>query len=63
MALGLSQDARHFDRYFTPHTSFQRINYYPACPRPDKFLAVNPHKDAGALTMLLQDDVAALQVR
>lgn len=60
--MGLGQEEAYFDAFFAPHTSYQRINYYPVCPRPSDFLAVNRHKDAGALTALLQDDVAALQV-
>jgi isopenicillin N synthase-like dioxygenase len=53
---------------FTPtHTSFARINYYPLCERPqtdnsDGHLGIHPHTDSGALTVLLQDEVAALQV-
>jgi isopenicillin N synthase-like dioxygenase len=53
---------------FTPsHTSFARLNYYPLCdhPRTDNnhgHLGIHPHTDSGALTVLLQDDVAALQV-
>jgi isopenicillin N synthase-like dioxygenase len=53
-------------------TSFVRLNYYPACPVPsaptdrtppvDGYLGVNHHTDAGALTILLQDDRAGLEV-
>jgi isopenicillin N synthase-like dioxygenase len=53
-------------------TSFVRLNYYPACPLPavpsgtripaPGFLGVNHHTDAGALTLLLQDDVPGLEV-
>jgi isopenicillin N synthase-like dioxygenase len=50
------------DRHFRPaHTSFLRLNYYPHCPQPAKPLGVNPHTDAGALTLLLQD-LPGLQV-
>jgi len=54
------------------HTSFLRLNYYPACPRtpgPEQNtgkqgeqLGVGPHTDAGALTLLLQDTQPGLQV-
>jgi isopenicillin N synthase-like dioxygenase len=54
------------------HTSFLRLNYYPLCrdpARPDAAylpeqgqLGIHPHTDAGALTVLLQDGNAALQV-
>lgn len=50
------------------HTSFVRLNFYPKYPadapeaaagRP---LGVNRHSDAGALTILLQDDQPGLEV-
>lgn len=44
------------------HTSFVRLNYYPLCEDPDSNLGINRHTDAGALTVLVQDDVPSLQV-
>jgi isopenicillin N synthase-like dioxygenase len=54
------------------HTSFLRLNYYPVCPAPARprgvstpttgHLGVNHHTDAGALTLLLQDDQPGLEV-
>jgi isopenicillin N synthase-like dioxygenase len=54
------------------HTSFLRLNYYPACPTPvapeglnkaeGGYLGVNHHTDSGVLTLLLQDDQPGLQV-
>lgn len=60
-------------RHFTGvHTSYLRLNYYPRCPDPvvpegeqpaaGGHLALNPHRDAGALTLLLQDEQPGLQV-
>ena len=60
-------------RDFEPsHTSFLRLNYYPRCPAParpagievpeDGHLGINHHTDAGAVTLLLQDAQAGLQV-
>jgi isopenicillin N synthase-like dioxygenase len=60
-------------RGFGPdHTSFLRLNYYPLCPlpaSPDAALApeqghlgINAHTDAGALTLLLQDEQPGLEV-
>ena len=47
----------------TPHTSYLRLNCYPACPDPDPGqLGISRHTDAGALTVLLQDEVSALEV-
>lgn len=46
------------------HTSYLRLNYYPKCPDPSSTLAVHHHTDAGALTILYQDDdVTSLQVQ
>ena len=61
------------DSCFRPdHTSFLRLNYYPPCPTPARpadpnparagSLGVNPHTDAGALTLLLQDEQPGLEV-
>lgn len=54
------------------HTSFLRLNYYPPCHDPAApdaptlpaagHLGINHHTDAGALTLLLQDDQPGLQV-
>ncbi|MFL2545960.1 MAG: 2OG-Fe(II) oxygenase family protein, partial [Candidatus Rariloculaceae bacterium] len=54
------------------HTSYLSLNYYPvyedpaveeAPTRPDNgHLGVNHHSDAGALTILMQNNVAGLQV-
>ncbi len=49
------------------HTSFLRLNYYPSLP-PERSsegarpFGVNQHSDAGALTLLLQDSQAGLEV-
>lgn len=54
------------------HTSFLRLNYYPtrqeqsiplSANKPAAGqLGINPHTDAGALTVLLQDQVSGLEV-
>ncbi|KAJ1294519.1 hypothetical protein BS78_01G152300 [Paspalum vaginatum] len=46
-----------------PTTTFIRLNHYPPCPSPELALGVGRHKDAGALTILHQDDVGGLDVR
>ena len=51
--------------FFRPaHTSFLRINHYPVAPAAGASGAfgVNHHTDAGALTLLLQDDQPGLEV-
>ena len=41
-----------------------RLNYYPACSRPDLVLGISPHSDASSLTVLLQDnEITGLQIR
>ncbi len=72
-ALGLGQEADAFDRHFgRHHTSFIRLNHYPLADPLDAAeadevtplgdMALHHHTDAGALTILLQDDVGGLQV-
>lgn len=72
LGLGLPGDRLH--AAFAPHTSFLRLNCYPACPDaapPDApappprglRLGIHHHTDAGALTLLVQDDAPGLQVR
>lgn len=60
LSLGLPFD--HFHPSFEGSTSFMRMNYYPKCPIPDLILGVGRHKDSGALTVLVQDEVGGLQV-
>ncbi|HKA15602.1 MAG TPA: 2OG-Fe(II) oxygenase family protein [Myxococcota bacterium] len=70
-SLGLAPDR--LDTAFADHTSFQRLNRYLPCPDPappaasllpDRGqLAVHHHTDAGALTVLWQDQHAGLQVQ
>lgn len=57
-ASDLSQD------FGAAQTSFVRLNYYPPCPAGNgaTTLGISPHTDAGALTCLLQDDQAGLEV-
>lgn len=38
------------------------VNYYPACPQPDLTLGLQAHSDLGAITILMQADIAGLQV-
>ncbi|XP_061345872.1 protein SRG1-like [Gastrolobium bilobum] len=41
-----------------------RMNYYPPCPQPEHVIGLNPHSDAGALTILLQaNEIEGLQIR
>jgi len=70
--LGLDLPADHMRRDFAgSHTGFVRLNYYPIeDPMADLAiehqaqadLGIHHHTDAGALTVLLQDEVSGLQV-
>jgi isopenicillin N synthase-like dioxygenase len=73
ISVNLGMPPRHLLGGFVPsHSSFLRLNYYPVCPRPERpaglgtpaegHLGVNHHTDAGALTLLLQDDQPGLEV-
>lgn len=72
-ALGEAPD--HLHKHFGPdHTSFVRLNYYPTSDpltadeaaaenvTPLGDMALHHHSDAGAMTLLLQDQVGGLQV-
>lgn len=61
LSLGLPEDRLY--KFFKDATSFIRLNHYPPCPAPDLALGVGRHKDAGALTILAQDDVGGLEVK
>ncbi|XVE61920.1 hypothetical protein DITRI_Ditri06bG0076900 [Diplodiscus trichospermus] len=40
-----------------------RVNYYPACSKPDLVLGVCPHSDTSTISILMQeDDVCGLQI-
>ncbi len=73
VATNLGVPPRSLEPCFRPvHTSFLRLNYYPPCPRPERpsdlalartgHLGINHHTDAGAITLLLQDDQPGLEV-
>ncbi|XP_021824897.1 protein DMR6-LIKE OXYGENASE 2-like [Prunus avium] len=64
IALSLDQPENRFNDYFKDQqTSMIRFNHYPPCPFPHLALGVGRHKDAGALTVLAQDDVGGLEVK
>ncbi|CAI9770005.1 unnamed protein product [Fraxinus pennsylvanica] len=63
IALSLGLPKTRLNGFFKEHTSFIRLNHYPVCPVPQLVLGVGRHKDAGALTILAQDDVGGLEVK
>ncbi len=71
--MGLGEHASQLHQHFgTDHTSFLRMNHYPlhdlltaeeaAAVTGLGDMALHHHSDAGALTLLLQDDIGGLQV-
>lgn len=73
LSLGLGLPRDRLVAHFTPdHTSFARLNYYPLEDPLEAGeaagvtglgdMALHHHSDAGALTVLLQDEVGGLQV-
>ncbi len=73
ISTNLGLPAGHLAQWFQgTHTSFLRLNHYPVCPAPVApagleitsagHLGVNFHTDAGALTLLLQDEQPGLEV-
>ncbi|PWA13620.1 Non-heme dioxygenase N-terminal domain-containing protein [Artemisia annua] len=61
MSLNLS--ANRLEPFFKDQTAFVRLNHYPTCLAPNLALGAGRHKDAGALTILAQDDVGGLEVK
>ena len=72
LAENLGEPAAALHDSFTAHTSFLRLNFYPTCATPARAdsptvpdagrLGIGHHTDAGALTVLVQDDQPGLQV-
>jgi isopenicillin N synthase-like dioxygenase len=73
ISINLGMSATSLNTYFRPaHTSFLRLNYYPKCLAPARpadlsmpeagHLGVNHHTDAGAITLLLQDEQPGLEI-
>lgn len=68
ISVNLGMPGDHLLASFTDnHTSFMRLNFYPKyptarMPASDRPFGVNQHSDAGALTLLLQDQQPGLEV-
>ncbi|OIV92472.1 hypothetical protein TanjilG_02235 [Lupinus angustifolius] len=49
---------------FEDGMQMMRVNYYPACPEPEKVIGLTPHSDGAGVTILLQlNEVEGLQIR
>jgi len=59
-SLGLEND--YINKALGKHGQHMAINYYPPCPEPDLTYGLPAHADPNVITILLQNDVAGLQV-
>ncbi|KAI3691926.1 hypothetical protein L6452_31729 [Arctium lappa] len=59
-SLGLERD--YIGKQLGSHGQHMALNYYPPCPQPDLTYGLPGHTDGNLITVLLQDDVAGLQV-
>lgn len=59
-SLGLEKD--YINKTLGKHGQHMAINYYPPCPEPDLTYGLPAHADPNVITILLQNDVAGLQV-
>ena len=51
-------------KLFDDVSQLTRWNHYPPCPQPENVIGLNPHSDAGVLTILLQvNETEGLQIR
>ncbi|XP_027118817.1 gibberellin 20 oxidase 1-D-like [Coffea arabica] len=62
LGTSLGVKAKHFREFFAGNDSIMRLNYYPACQKPDLTLGTGPHTDPTSLTILHQDHVGGLEV-
>ncbi|PNX95587.1 gibberellin 20 oxidase 1-like protein [Trifolium pratense] len=62
VTLSLGVEAK-FEEFFKDQTSIIRFDHYPPCPYPQLALGVGRNKDAGAVTILAQDEVEGLEVK
>ncbi|KAE9447235.1 hypothetical protein C3L33_20886, partial [Rhododendron williamsianum] len=63
ISLSLGLKANRLSGFFNDHTSFTKLVHHPSCPIPHLALGISQHKDAGALTILAQDNVGGLIVK
>ncbi|KAI9074094.1 hypothetical protein K1719_032989 [Acacia pycnantha] len=64
MGEALNMEGKEMRELFEQGWQTIRMNYYPACPQPEKVIGLNPHSDASALTILLQvNDMQGLQIK
>lgn len=62
-ALAAGMAADHFDRFFDPALATLRLSHYPAVPAAEDQWGIDPHSDAGFMTLLPTNRVDGLQIR
>lgn len=62
-ALAADMPADHFDRFFDPALATLRMTHYPPLPAGTEQWGIDPHCDAGFMTLLPTNPVAGLQIR
>ncbi|XP_055803660.1 uncharacterized protein LOC129872804 [Solanum dulcamara] len=64
VAKALNMDEEYIRELFGEGMQSMRMNYYPACPQPEKVIGLTPHSDAVGLTILLQlNQMEGLQIK
>jgi isopenicillin N synthase-like dioxygenase len=61
LAAGMPVD--YFDQFFDPALATLRMTHYPPLPATDGQWGIDPHSDAGYMTMLPSNPVAGLQIQ
>ncbi|GMP54333.1 hypothetical protein CsSME_00019537 [Camellia sinensis var. sinensis] len=59
--LGLDRD--YIEKSLGEGCQIAAFNYYPPCPEPDRTLGLAAHSDHGGVIILMENDVAGLQVK
>ncbi len=62
-ALAAGMPADHFDPFFDPALATLRLTHYPAVAADADQWGIDPHSDAGFMTLLPTNPVAGLQIR
>lgn len=62
-AVGLGLEPDYFKAFFQPSLATLRLSHYPPIPAEDGQWGIDPHTDAGFMTLLPSNPMAGLQVR
>lgn len=62
-ALAADMPVDHFQQFFDPALATLRLTHYPAVPAQQDQWGIDPHSDAGFMTMLPTNPVAGLWIR